>query len=634
MSKSKRIRKQIKSKIEVIKKINEDPKKTADDLFDLYLDDLPSSQDFLGKKLDNFKEKRSKKKDNNESIFDGILDIANSFLSDKESKVKVKEGKPKHINEGSAKLKKMGLQAAKKTVPQIKKITLDSIKQTLFVGSDSICGVDSNLPYDTMTIKPGEFDFLNVLQVDPTTSLGIIAYEPESPVIGDVKMNRDLYSTFSAPYSFVSKSGNNLFDLEWDSNNQEYQVSGLHQSAPSIKIEEFLTDYYGSIEMPNSDAIIKNAMLLTLQGDGENPLLFDKGMNDLNRLCQKLFKICGSPEESGLIQTTASSFNENDEDIQRYFDFNDVEGIDLDDEDARYRKVLRFRDCGNFEIPLSAEGFEDFVYLSGNHNLNSAVSNAINNAAKDAFEQSEGSIPLENFQLSLMNAFILNLPKALVMAALSPKVFLPFVLVYKQLKGVALDIKRLMSLMWKLFSTIIKEIFWKFIQEFWKILKGELLSFVANLAKKILKKKYKRYVTIITALIALLTKILKTGIDNCYDLFNSIITAITAVLGAKGPALNVPGLLLSFSDLLPGYSTDRSVMNISERLAAAGIDVGPIYGDSNELVDLVKSIVEGNSEEIDQNSYVVSASKFTVIPTPMGPVPLPPGYISMTGKLF
>ena len=176
-------------------------------------------------------------------------------------------------------------------------------------GSDSICGVDSNLPYDTMTIKPGEFDFLNVLQVDPTTSLGIIAYEPESPVIGDVKMNRDLYSTFSAPYSFVSKSGNNLFDLEWDSNNQEYQVSGLHQSAPSIKIEEFLTDYYGSIEMPNSDAIIKNAMLLTLQGDGENPLLFDKGMNDLNRLCQKLFKICGSPEESGLIQTTASSFN-------------------------------------------------------------------------------------------------------------------------------------------------------------------------------------------------------------------------------------------------------------------------------------------------------------------------------------
>ena len=138
MSKAKRIRKQIKSKIEVIKKINEDPKKTADDLFDLYLDDLPSSQDFLGKKLDNFKEKRSKKKDNNESIFDGILDIANSFLSDKESKVKVKEGKPKHINEGSAKLKKMGLQAAKKTVPQIKKITLDSIKQTLFVLPSSL----------------------------------------------------------------------------------------------------------------------------------------------------------------------------------------------------------------------------------------------------------------------------------------------------------------------------------------------------------------------------------------------------------------------------------------------------------------------------------------------------------------
>jgi hypothetical protein len=38
-----------------------------------------------------------------------------------------------------------------------------------------------------------------------------------------------------------------------------------------------------------------------------------------------------------------------------------------------------------------------------------------------------------------------------------------------------------------------------------------------------------------------------------------------------------------------------------ERMESAGIDLGPIYGDSNKLVDLVVSIVKGNSEEIAEN---------------------------------
>ena len=123
--------------------------------------------------------------------------------------------------------------------------------------------------------------------------------------------------------------------------NQDWRL-GLQQGGGNNipKVGKFISDYYDSIESPDLNYIIKTSMLMTLQGDGENPQIFDEAINDLNRLCNKLFKICGQEEQSNLIQTTSQQFSENDLDVESYFDFSDVEGIDLDDEDARFRKVL------------------------------------------------------------------------------------------------------------------------------------------------------------------------------------------------------------------------------------------------------------------------------------------------------
>ena len=78
-----------------------------------------------------------------------------------------------------------------------------------------------------------------------------------------------------------------------------------------------------------------------------------KGFNDLNRLLAKLCAMCGNPK-NGKIPNATTEFNENDEDVQSYFDFDDVEGVDLDDEKDRLDKVLKFRDCNNFKIPINA----------------------------------------------------------------------------------------------------------------------------------------------------------------------------------------------------------------------------------------------------------------------------------------
>lgn len=632
--KIKQLRNKIKSKIEVIKKINDSPLPDGGEVYDMYLD---SKVDDLTKKFSSKKDAllgkfSKKKKDNQGDIFSSVIDIASTFINDTNSKVE-----PSNKLASKNKLKKYALQSADITVKDSKRIVNDAVREVLFVNTEtSICGVETGFPSDTLSISPKEFDFLEVLQVDPLSDLGTIMYEQPSPSYGKVKMNRDLYGAFASPYTFSSTNGKDLFDLNWNTSTQEYDVSGLKQGLSVLKVGEFTKDYYSSIESPRMDDIIRNTMLLTLKGGGDNLPIIDEALSFLTELCEKLFGLCGSPEESNLIQTTSKMFNENDMDIESYFDFNDVEGIDVDDRDTRFRKVLKFVDCGNFEIPTSSENFEDFVYLSTETNNLSELSDSIlANAGANAALNSGSDIPPIQFQLELLSQFILNLPKAIVGSIISPKYILPIVIAYKAVQNITLDdVKDLMKKLSKLFFKIIKDIFWRFIQEFWKLIKRDLLIFVAEIAAKILGKKYKRLIAILLSIISILRKILAKNFDNCLELFTTIIQAITSALNLSGPSINIPGIILSFSDILPGYSTDRAFMNASERMANLGLNTGPIYGEANEMMSMVQSVIQGNSDEIDNNSFIKAGSKFTVIPTPMGPVPLPPGYINVVGKIF
>lgn len=630
MSKVKKLRNQLKSKIEVIKKVNDDPKLITDDLYDIYADGITRTDKLLQSKVDGLKSKLKKKKEKVD-IFSSIIDVASGFLANKTNKIATND----KLLSGN-KIKKYAMESARITSEDSKNIVMNAVKKTLFVDEEtSICGVDTLMPDDTISIAPKEFDFLEVLQNDPVSKIGMIMYEDPNNNVGDIKMNREFYTTFSNPYTFSSKSGNSLFDLNWNSGTQKYDVSGLQQGGSTPKVGQFVNDYYDSIETPNLEYITKTAMLMTLQGDGENPQVFDKAINELNKLCGKLFKICNSPtEESGLIQTTSQQFNENDQDIESYFDFNDVEGIDLDDEDARYRKVLKFVDCGEFEVPSSQSNFEDFVFLSQTENLGQLVDTTLLNTAQNASQNSDNFAPIDNIQLELINLFVLNVPKALVASIVSPKFIFPIVLTWRQIKGFAGEVKDFMKKLSKLFFKIIKDVFWKFIQEFWNFIKRDLLKFVQEVALKIITNKFKRYRRILLAIISLIRKILSKGIDNCLAIFQAIIDTILGAINARGPVINVPGILLSFSDLLPGYSTDRAFINSTERIAGLGLNTGPVYGEANEMLMMMKSVLEGHSEEIDNNSHIKGGNKFTVLASPMGPIPVPPGFINFSGKMF
>jgi hypothetical protein len=628
MAKTDITRQKIKSKISAIKKINDDKKSLINNTYDAYKDRLESTEGAVKKSINDFTSKIKGGTENKKDIFGEILDTVEGFIgTDKEDPIN-----PKAKPIVKTKILRYSKDAISKTLQTSNQIINDEVKKSFFGGS-GICNSNTTLTSPSIKLSPKAFDFVNMLKVDPDSTSGKLMYEDSSiGAYGNIKFNKTLYEQFDAvdPYTFITKDNTGLFSMTWDAGTQEYSITPT-----PMNISSFLNGYYNAIEYPNVDEIFKNAMLMTLQGDGTESTAFNDGMKYLNRLCTKLLSVCGSPtNEQPLLNNTPQQLTEDETDIQNYFDFDDVEGIDLDDEDAKLRRVLKFRDCNNFEVPINSNHMEDFSYLSDKKNIDENVFNTLNKAAIDAYEQSNSNIPFDLFQLSLTTAYIAQIPKALVSSILSPKMFFPIALVYKELKGSNLNARELMKSLYNLFFNIVKEIYWKFIKEFWSFIKRDILSFVKETATQIMANKVKKIKSIISSLISFLTKAPQIGIGSCTDIFNAILNTLTSAMN-KRVNVPMPGMLLAFADkTLPGYSADRAYMNVIERMESAGINMGPIYGTENKLPSVIKAILDGHSEEMDTNSYVSVSLHTTTIPANGTNAYIISGLVSGGGKLF
>lgn len=621
MSNLKQTKDKIKSQIEAIKRINDDGRKSGD-LYDKFLKDLPTTDKLFGKKLSDYSIKKKNNRENKKDVFAELVEIIETIVGTN----KVVE--PADALSNKERLKSITLSAIDYSLRKSQSIIMDNVTKTFFSG-DGICGTNKLIPLTSIQLKPSEFDFMNALTISPESNSGKIIYE-DNEDSGLVKMNTLLYDTFSQNNSFELKDNvNPLFNMSWSDVNQEYTFSNLTGSTTNI--ETFLLSYYSNIEHLDISGVTKTAILMVLQGDGTESKLFDKSINDLNRLLNKVFATCGNPN-TGFNQTPNNQFNENDTDIESYFDFDDIEGIDIDDETARYNKVLRFKDCNNYMIQTNPDNIEDFVYMSNNKNLNDVVNDILYHTAGEVYEKANQSQPLDNFHISLINKFILSLPRALIASVLSPKYILPISMVLKLVNNATKNIKVIMKELSNLFNLIIKEIFWNFITEFWRLVKKELIVLLAKTAKRILKNKTKKYYLIVSSLIALLTKIVNLNIDNCNDLYGTISKTIDMSLSGGSGGIGIPPLLLSLSDMKAGYSADRAFIDIIQRIQSTGTETGLLYGDSNKLLDIIKSLLDGIDYEQTKNGKTISTNKNFITATTTGhPIIIPPGSFKIVG---
>jgi hypothetical protein len=164
-------------------------------------------------------------------------------------------------------------------------------------------------------------------------------------------------------------------------------------------------------------------------------------------------------------------------------------------------------------------------------------------------------------------------------------------------KNAILDAKDLMKRLKKIFICTIKELFWKFIREFWKRVKVDLKNFLIRIIRKILRDKLKRYYLVIAALIALLKQILETGLDSCDAIIAAIGAAINGALNASG-GLDIPNPLLLLAGKLPGFSAVKTTMDITEKMQNMGIPTGDINGEPNYHVLSTSAQVQGFADNL------------------------------------
>ena len=348
------------------------------------------------------------------------------------------------------------------------------------------------------------------------------------------------------------------------------------------------------------------------------------------------FKCSGST----LKQNAVDQFSDKDFDLDILFDFDNVEGIDIDQETLRYQKVMQFQDCNNFKIPVNQGIVEDFAFFSSTKNdITTIYNDTLQKLAKDAFNQSGGlSIPFPQFSANLDFQSMKNLPKALLSSVFSAKMFLPLAILYKMFKASTTStftaIKTLIKNLGKFIFKLIKDIFNKFLTIFWLKIRPELAAIMKDLVKKIFKNSKKRYLTILNALIDILTALIPfAGIGSCEELYNAILVLLSQL--KTGISQKIPGLLLQLAKQLPGYSEDRAILNAVELLEANGIPTGDLFGQDNNVVPFIASILKGHQKEMDQNSFVQVSLDYAQIPVaPLGGAAIiPPGLLKAHGKL-
>jgi hypothetical protein len=357
------------------------------------------------------------------------------------------------------------------------------------------------------------------------------------------------------------------------------------------------------------------ATIVPVGGINSSNGTYDGNLNVLNRILESIMGDCGSPSPN-LNQNAVNQFNENDIDPLVFFDFDGIEGIYLDEDKFRFDKVMRFSDCNNYMMPVDQTIVEDFAFLSGTKtDISVLYDNAIAKIAKDAANKN-GSIPFPQFSANLDFNSLLGLPKALLASIFSPKIFFPFVVLWKMFKtgsaNVALSIKAFMRNIAKTLVKILKEIFNFFITNFWLLVKPEIAKILKDLVTKIMKKSKEKYVKIVKILIDLLTALIPfIGISSCDDLYNAIIALFNQLnVGFQG---QIPGLLLLMADKLPGFSDTRAGIEIDADLRGRGINTGDQFGQPSNVKDFFNGIVSGHSKEFFANTKINIAMKPSVI---------------------
>lgn len=517
-------------------------------------------------------------------------------------------------------------------------------------------------PQGGIYIPVESVDLFGTLKVSPDTTVGKLTYETPKITVQNApfSMNKELYQriqnenvSYSDSYGqdYLGSSKQSLFDLTYvtkdgNGNNGNFFKVDLKNRADNANlISQFMVDYFNSIEIVNTKniflqlfQILFGAVSIDLKmgvGQVEDGEYFQKILTRILGLCfddRSEIDVSGNAKVAPLDGVDES-----------FFELTDIDLREIESRLSNIQQgVIEYQDCTNVKLPVDTQAiFNNLLQILDIDDNDSAKTTALLNQTVNSVKGNTGWPQIDSIGIKIDNEIIKSLPKALYSAVLSPKVLLPFMVMFKALENALANtatsaVNQVYNL--KTFLNVFKklniQIMSKIGAEFVKILRNIIVRDVRKLLQVVTKDLQKSAVTkkyaIITQLIEL--TILITQFVDDYRKCKSVISDILNIIefALRGTNIQIPPFLLPLASFRSGFNSVRATLQVIQNFQALGVPTGPMPdGSPNLFMIAQQASITGVESERDKNSKIAGMTPQQIvlpigitIPVPFTGIPL------------
>ena len=552
-----------------------------------------------------------------------------------------------------------------KALNQIKSELPDIIKKAML----KQLGCSQEQTYDVSTSSAGgifipveSVDLFGLLKESPTTPMGKLMYETKPVKVQNTpfSMNRELYGRIqnegvsydaSNGQNYIGLSQQSLLDVTYvttdDLGNQGsfFQVTLPNRADNKNLVSQFITDYFDTIKIVDDKnvflqvyQILFGAMSIQLKNgsaETENQLFFQRMLTRILGLC---FDDRSEIDVSGVAKVSPLDGVDDS-----FFELTDVDLRTIENELSNIQRgVVEYPDCTTVKLPIDTQAlfntFSDILEVDDN---NSAANTAIFNKSIESITKNPEWPQGPEIQFAVDESIIKALPQALYAAVLSPKVLLPFMVMFKAIEGVGLgkvgsvvnevyDLQTFLKTFKSLNINVMSEIGARFVKILRDLIVRDIRKLLQSIVRDLKKSQVAKQYAVIFQLIegAILITQLVTDYRKCKSVIGDIINIIEFAL--RGTRIEIPPFLLFLSTFRTGFNDTRAALEVIKELQRAGIPTGPMPdGSPNLYLQSIVSQIKGTESERTKNSKMVSMTPAQVItpsgftvPRPMTGVPL------------
>jgi len=474
---------------------------------------------------------------------------------------------------------------------------------------------------------------------------------------------------------YLGKSGNKLFDITYTTENDlgeqgdffrvfllDRENAPKNQSGLTLNnMFEFVEDYYQTIEpfnVPQTIATVVNYMTNFVSIKANIGVGQIDAQSKFSLILNRILGLCFDDREEIDVSGIAK-IGELDGVDDQFFEFTEVDLRNIEIEIANIKQgVVVFEDCDDVKLPVNADELAEEIGQFSDTYSAQTLEEKVDNIEKilDSISNNPQWPNSATIQVAVSRDFIKKLPVAVASSLLNPKVLLPIATLLRELeKNVKSDINDITRQQNDLISSantilksgttigqqvanqindgvdfvrknrafviaLVSKISAIFLETLFQILKRDIFLLLDVVIRDIKRTQANKQVEIILRLVQLGYIVARfiTDYRKCKSLLDEILLLLQLINSTFGGNFRIPSFLNLFSALLPGFSPERALLNVIEKMESLGLPTGDMPdGSPNFMNFFSKNLIEGMDQEETQNGKVETAA---LLPPPFGAI--------------